>query len=281
MIRPRGESGLRAALLRGRRRPRNLGAGSPTTFRGDGYEFAELRQYVAGDDIRRIDWAATARAGALQTRVVLEDVALTLAAIVDDSPSMHLGRNRPLFDAARQAMIAWYEAALSDDRCARITSRGLVAPLGMRGRRSALVCANADNTLGTLSTEPLLRIFEIARAALPRGAALLVVSDFFDLNSGDDATLREFAVRFDCTALFARDPWYDGLPLGGFQRIRDAESGSQATLFIGRRERARYRRAVAEREAAVMQRLTQAGWRTGVLLEEDGAASLLGAFGLR
>ena len=52
----------------------------PTIYRGDGYEFVELRAYVPGDDVRRIDWAATARSGDLQTRVVLEDVALTLAA---------------------------------------------------------------------------------------------------------------------------------------------------------------------------------------------------------
>ncbi len=69
---------IREALLRARRRPRNLGAGSPTIYRRVGYEFVELRAYVPGDDVRRIDWAATARSGELQTRVVLEDVALTL-----------------------------------------------------------------------------------------------------------------------------------------------------------------------------------------------------------
>ena len=72
---------LRNALLSGRQRPRNPGGGSPVSYRGDGYEFAELRAYVAGDDPRRLDWAATARVGALQTRVILEDVSLTLAGI--------------------------------------------------------------------------------------------------------------------------------------------------------------------------------------------------------
>ena len=72
---------LREALLRGRNRPRVLGGGSPTTSRGDGYEFVQLRGYLIGDDVRRIDWAATARSGALQTRVMLEDIALIFAAI--------------------------------------------------------------------------------------------------------------------------------------------------------------------------------------------------------
>jgi uncharacterized protein (DUF58 family) len=264
-------------LLRGRRRPRNFGAGSPTVFRGDGYEFAELRQYVAGDDTRRIDWAATARAGALQTRIVLEDVALTLGAIVDDSGSMQLGRTRPLAASAHEAMMTWYEAALADDRCARITAGGLVAPLGMRGFRSALVCANARSAGIKLQ---LPRAFEVARAALPRGAALLVVSDFFDLPD-DDRMLLELGVRFDCTALFARDPWHEGLPVGGFIRMQDAESGEQRGFYVGRKERARYARAVAQREEHVTKRLAGAGWRTGRLREDDGRHALLEAFGLR
>ncbi|MGC2405207.1 MAG: DUF58 domain-containing protein, partial [Candidatus Cybelea sp.] len=111
---------IREALLRARRRPRHLGAGSPTIYRGDGYEFVELRAYVPGDDVRRIDWAATARSGDLQTRVVLEDVALTLGAIVDTSPSMRVGRRRPLLAAAREALETWFGAATGDDRCIRV-----------------------------------------------------------------------------------------------------------------------------------------------------------------
>src|SRR5579872_11970 len=102
---------LRDALLRGKRRPRAFGSGAPTIYRGDGYEFVELRAYVPGDDVRRIDWAATARAGEMQTRVVLEDVSLTLAAMLDDSPSMRVGRRRPVLAAAREALCAWYDAA--------------------------------------------------------------------------------------------------------------------------------------------------------------------------
>lgn len=243
---------VREALLRGRRRPRRTGAGSPTVFRGDGYEFVELREYVPGDDIRRIDWAATARTAQLQTRVVLEDVALTLCALIDDSGSMHAGRRRTLIESAREAAAAWYGAADASDR---------IVPLGL--------------------DEPfdLMRGFEVAAAVLPRGAALLAISDFWDLPADDDA-LFKLGARFDCTALVARDPWYDGLPLSGLVRVRDSESGAVARLFLGRRERERYARGVREREERLVERLTNANWRTGMLDEGDGAAALLRAFGL-
>ena len=253
---------LRDALLRGRRRPHRFGAGSPTVYRGDGYEFVELRAYVAGDDVRRIDWAATARAGDLQTRVVLEDVSLSLASIVDDSPSMRVGRNRALLDAANESRDTWFAAALGSDRCVEIGANAVVP------RRAALPAAF-----------DLRSALETARAALPRGSAVLAVSDWFDLNGGDDELLVTLATRFDCTALVARDPWYDGLPLRGFVRVRGAEGG-MLRAYVGSRERARYAAAVREREHAVTARLERAGWRTGILNERDGAASLFAAFGI-
>lgn len=254
---------LREALLRGRRRPRNAGAGSPTQYRGDGYEFVELREYVPGDDVRRIDWAATARAGALQTRVVLEDVALTLAAILDTSASMQAGRSRPLAAAAREALDAWFGAAQAGDRAMRVYP-GDVTPAAVE----------LDEAFS------LARAFEAAAAVLARGTALLVVSDFFDL-PGDDELLVLLGRRFDCTALIARDPWFDGLPLAGFVRVQDAESDAHATLFLGKRERERYACAIREREGALLERLNAANWRTGILDEGDGGGALLRAFGVR
>jgi uncharacterized protein (DUF58 family) len=78
---------------------------------GDGYTFDRLRAYTEGDDPRRIDWSATARIGALQTRVYLEETVLVLGALIDESPSMRLGRKRTLADAARDAAGAWFGAA--------------------------------------------------------------------------------------------------------------------------------------------------------------------------
>lgn len=269
---------LRDALLQGRNRPRFTGTGSPALYRGDGYEFVELRAYVPGDDPRRIDWAATARAGQPQTRVVLEDVALTLAAAIDDSASMRLGVRRPLLDAAMEAARAWYGAAAADDRCMRISADGLSSNAGLRGRRGALACANLPPSQHAFF---LPAVLDIALAALARASALLVVSDFYDLTAQHEAVLSAMGRRFDCTALIVRDPWYDGLPLGGFVRVSDAESGTVRRVFLGTAERRSYRRAAHERERALRAKLASHNWRAGILREADGAHGLYEAFGLR
>jgi uncharacterized protein (DUF58 family) len=254
---------LRDALLRGKRRPRRFGAGSPTTYRGDGYEFVELRAYVPGDDVRRIDWAATARAGDLQTRVVLEDVALTLAVLVDDTASMQVGRTRPLLAAAEEAADAWFAAARSGDRLMRI-GNDFAGPSHAR--------PSAPFELGgALAT---------ARAALRRGTALLAIGDWYELDARHDDLLERLGTWCDCTALIARDPWYDGLPVGGVLRFTGAEGGA-LRAYIGTRERTAFRSAVRAREDAIVEQLSRAGWRTGILAEHSGVASLHAAFGVR
>lgn len=247
--------------------------GSPTSRRGDGYEFVELREYVAGDDVRRIDWAASARSDELQVRVILEDVALTLAAILDDTPSMRVGRRRPLVDAAREALAAWYGCAAPDDRCVRVIGNALHPGRVQRGALSATTALRASGAFD------LLRSLNVARSALRFGAALLVASDCFDLGPESEALLFALARRYDCTMLFARDPWFDGLPLSGVVRMRGAEGGAMRA-YVGARERTLYARAVREREGALLERLHRAGWRTGILREEDGGASLAAAFGV-
>jgi len=259
---------LRAALLAGRRASvRGYGIVSPR--RSDGYEFAELRGYVDGDDPRRIDWAATARAGALQTRVMLEDVALVIAVAVDASASMAVGRARSNYDVACAAAGAWFSAAADDDRCARVGESLLALP-GARGRTAALVCAAAREPAGL----PLERELDVALALLPRSARLLIASDFFEL-AGLRERLRACAARFEATALIIGDPWREGLPLGGFVRLRDAETGDSARYYVDRGARRRYAAAVAARESALLGELAALGLRAAVLPHADDPEAVL------
>ncbi|MBV8580079.1 MAG: DUF58 domain-containing protein [Candidatus Eremiobacteraeota bacterium] len=257
---------LRTAILRGARATPRPGGTMRGTRPGDGFVFSQLRAYVEGDDPRRIDHAATARVGALQTRVYLEETALVLAAIVDESGSMRVGRKRALTDAADEAVRAWFGALEGEDQAARIVDARVV-----RDRRAApLVHANEPFRFGSA--------LAIAVRALPRGASLLAVVDGYDLP--EDEMLARAALRFDATVLLARDPWRDDLPLRGFVRLRDAESGRVRRVFVGARTRARYRDAAQARERDLHDRFRRAGWRVGALDERDGRGSLLRAFGL-
>ena len=258
---------LRAAILRGARAVPRAGSAARGTRPGDGFVFSQLRAYVEGDDPRRIDHAATARAGALQTRVYHEETRLVLAAILDQSASMQVGRRRPLAQAGKEALRTWFGVAGHDDATARIVDDRVV-----RDRRAAPPIDAAQPTT-------IAAALAIALRALPRGASLLLVTDGFDEPGAE--MLARSGRRFDATVLLARDPWFDGLPLRGIVRVRDAESGRVRGLFVGTRERRRYAEASAHRARALHERYAAAGWRSGTLSEDDGRASLFRAFGLR
>jgi uncharacterized protein (DUF58 family) len=262
---------LRAAIVRGARHVYAGGTVARGARPGDGYVFDRLRGYAEGDDPRRIDWSATARIGSLQTRVYLEETVLVLGVLVDESPSMRLGRKRPLSAAGTEAVRAWFGAAENTDRAGRIIDDRVIAD------RRATVDVRANGPFD------LRRSLELAVRALPQGSSFLLITDGLDIASGPafaDVLLR-VGRRFDATVLLARDPWLDGLPLRGFVRIRDAESGRSRRVFIGPRTRQRYRKASAERDAAIRAGFERARWRIGTLEEADGAASLERAFGLR
>ena len=62
-----------------------------SVFKGQGMEFDEARHYEAGDDIRSIDWNASARFGTPFVKMFREERELTILILMDISPSMHRG----------------------------------------------------------------------------------------------------------------------------------------------------------------------------------------------
>ena len=209
------------------------------------------RAYEPGVEVRAIDWRASARKGSLQIR---ERAHVTLAwgAILDTSRSMAAGRNRRLGEAAQESVDFWRRCRVAGDRWIE------VAPGRYRGLRHGL---------------------DSALHVLPGHSALLAAGDFFDLPAVPDALLRAVALRLDCTALVARDPWRDGLPLAGFVAVADLETGEVRRFFIGARERMRFQREAGAREHMVLARLHQAGWRAATFSENDGGDAVLRAFG--
>lgn len=67
-----------------------------STFKGRGMEFAEVREYVPGDDARTIDWNVTARLGQPYVKQYVEERELTVMLLVDLSASGQFGSVRKL-----------------------------------------------------------------------------------------------------------------------------------------------------------------------------------------
>src|ERR1041385_2327927 len=83
---------VRRLEIKTRRRVNEIFSGQyGSVFRGLGMEFAEVREYVPGDDIRAIDWNVTARTGHPYVKKFVAEREMTVMRMIDGSASLQFG----------------------------------------------------------------------------------------------------------------------------------------------------------------------------------------------
>ncbi|MGH2386383.1 MAG: DUF58 domain-containing protein, partial [Candidatus Limnocylindria bacterium] len=108
--------------------------------RGQSVEFADYRNYTAGDDLRQLDWNAYARLEKLFVKLFVEEEDVTVHILVDASRSMDYGEPNKLDAARRAAAALGYLGLASMDRVsAAFLGDGIATGMRpMRGKRRAL-----------------------------------------------------------------------------------------------------------------------------------------------
>jgi uncharacterized protein (DUF58 family) len=240
----------------------------------DGTELSQLRPYVAGDDVRRIDPAASARTGEPHVRRLVPERAITTWLVVDVSPSMAFGTTTRLkSDVAEGAaeVVARLATRHGGSVSLTLASGPDAMVLPPRGGRHALAGVRAqleggvaaDGVCGDLGAS-LSRIARLARTA----GVVAVVSDFRD--EGWAVPLRRLAARHSVIAIDVRDPMEDELPDAGTVTFVDPETGELFDLDTSDRGlRELLARAEADRRARVAATLRSAGARHVQLRTDD------------
>jgi len=234
-----------------------------SAFRGRGVEFAEVREYQPGDDIRTIDWNVTARLGSAFVKRYLEERELTVLFVADLSASSRFGSvRRTKSDLTTEvcAVLA-LAAARNNDRVGAVFATDqvehYVAP--RKGRRQALRVisdllafrpARPGTDLGAALAylEPMIR----------RRAVIFLISDF--LSTGYEPPLARLARRHDLIAIQLTDPRERELPDVGLVTLWDPESGNWRVVNTGDEGvRERFRSRTAAFDAALERRLAESG----------------------
>ena len=233
-----------------------------SVFRGSGVEFSEVREYVEGDDPRRVDWSVTARMGRPFVKMYVADRQLSAVFLLDLSASMRGGFSRwSLRRVAAQVLACLGLAALrNDDRVGLIGfSEGVDLWLPpKRGLQHLLLCVR--NALATRSTgrasQPAAAL-DLAGRVLPRHTLVFLVSDF--MTRGYEGSLARCALRHDLVAVRITPPELDA-PAAHRLRLFDPESGRETIIdFADERARRRYAESVARWRTDTEEHLQQAG----------------------
>src|SRR5687768_3538358 len=202
-------------------------------FKGRGMEFAEVREYEPGDDLRTIDWNVTARMGTPYVKKFVEERDLTLLLVVDLSGSQRFGSRFLLkrdFAAELSAVLA-FSAVANGDRVGAVLFTGAIEAYipPRRGREHALrimrdILALEPKGSGT----DLAGALRFAQRVMKRRGIVAVLSDF--QAEGYDRPLGILRRRHDVVALHLWDPREAEVPDAGLVAVQDPETGQRVIV---------------------------------------------------
>jgi uncharacterized protein (DUF58 family) len=236
-------------------------------FYGYGVDFADLREYQPGDDIRYIDWNVTARMATPFVRQYLEEREVIAWFLLDLSPSVDFGT---VAESLKRTVLIDFVATLArlltrhgnrvgaifyDSRVERtIPARG--------GRLQVLWLINDLLKQPRLAKAPLTDLTPMLAAGLHTirtRSLVFVVSDFISA-PGWERTLNLLGRRHEVIAVRLKDPGEAELPDVGPVIMEDAETGEQ--LYVDthdRRFRRQFEQSMQRREAALSQAFKRSG----------------------
>ncbi|ALM84333.1 DUF58 domain-containing protein [Bordetella sp. N] len=232
-----------------------------TLFRGFGLDFADLREYMPGDDVRYIDWNVTARLQTPHVREFQEDREIAAWFLLDLSGSVDFGsgaiRKRALlsdFTGVMGRLLTGHGNRVGGMLYGGGATRPAVLP-ARAGRRHLLHLL--DSMRGTAAMERgetrLHDLLDHARGVLKRRSVVFVVSDFIS-EPGWELPLGLLSRHHEVIAVRLSDPLEMAWPDFGMVVLEDAETGDQ--LLVDTHDagfRQRFSAAADAREAALKQ----------------------------
>ncbi|SNQ50766.1 conserved hypothetical protein [Frankia canadensis] len=243
---------------------------------GHGSEKAESREYTVGDDVRRMDWAVTARTTVPHVHDLIADRELETWALVDLTASAEFGtgawEKRDLAVAATAAV--GFLTARTGNRMGAVAltqdgTRVIPARPGRAGLRALLRTLlalprgahsrPARRPEPAAATDLATAVQALLRPPRRRGLAV-VITDFQSTDLGWQRPLRVLGARHQVLAVEILDPLELALPAVGLLPVVDAETGAFYEVpTSSRRLRERYAAAAAAHRREVGLALRRAG----------------------
>ena len=250
-----------------------------TMFRGQGLDLADIREYVAGDDVRHIDWNVTARMDTPYVREYHEDRDITAHFLLDVSPSVDFGTATALkrdllidFTAVLARLLTRHGNRVG----AVIYGKGVERIIPARsGRMQVLRLINELQRRPRLAEAPataLADLLDTGLRAIRRRSLVFVISDFFS-TPGWERPLTQLSRHHETLAIRLVDPREREIPEIGMIVMNDAETGEHLWVDTSDQKfRRRFEDVVRRREEALAATFRRAGVDT---LELDTETDLV------
>ena len=205
-------------------------------YRGQGIEFAGVRDYIRGDDIRSIDWNVTARMGRPYIKIFEEERELQIFLIVDSSRSMQLenadGHRTKYASAAETAALLAIAGEINACPTGAVFFDGAIhfSCEPALGKENTMQILNHLDRLPDTTTigSALPNAITAAAKVLRKRTLVFILSDFRCGNW--EKPLISLAQKNDVIAINLHDASDEELPSLGTVKFQDVESGIKMNL---------------------------------------------------
>lgn len=184
----------RLRLAMGHRASMNLTGNRKSTQKGSSTEFSDFREYMPGDDIRRIDWNAYGRLDRLYIKEYMEEKEAVVSILLDTSASMNYGIQKKNGYACMLAAAFAYMGQNNMDRVILYDLQQMHAPFLVGGTRSAL--PRLTDWLSQRTFDGKVDICESVKQLPMKGPGVtIIISDFLQ------EALMESSLKKELTAV--------------------------------------------------------------------------------
>lgn len=214
-----------------------------TKRKGESVEFADYRQYVAGDDLRFLDWNIYARLERLFIKLFLQEEDLHVSVLIDASKSMDWGDPNKGLYARRVAAAVAYIGLINFDRVSLYTySNGLRQQLaGVRGRRWMFKVMEFLSSVEFDGASDLPLTGKQFAIRHPQPGIVIILSDFFEKGGYQEGLKYLLGRRYDLYTVQTLSPEEIEPTLAGDLRLTDIEDDDSAEITVSRALLNRYR----------------------------------------
>ncbi|MDA7817995.1 DUF58 domain-containing protein [Sulfurimonas sp.] len=219
-------SKLQKILVRARRQVFSEMVGNnPSIFQGEGYDFIELREYMAGDDIRHIDWNITAKMQKPFIKIFREERELNVVVVSVLNGSVHFGSKK-----FKQETIAEVSALLSfstlknGDLLSSYIFTDEMVSNSKPSKKLHQIQKNVDDILEFDAINKKVDFKVIADTLfkrLKRKSLIIVIGDYFEIPD-----FKLLAKKHEVVSVIVRDKLEENPPQMGFASLVDPESGA-------------------------------------------------------
>ena len=233
---------------------------NPSLFQGEGFEFTELREYIYGDDVRKIDWKTTAKLGKPFIKIYHEERELNVVTAVMMGGSSYFGTVRQKSEVMTELVaLLGFSAVKNSDLFTNIIFADKLYTMSKPNKKFFAV----ENAISKIETFKMLgkesnyqALTDTLYKRLKRKSLLFIIADFVG-----DINLSLLAKKHDVVAIIVRDKFEEKPQELGFMRLMDMESRASFEGVVGESELKDYEKALLQNDANLFKHFKKNGVR--------------------